>query len=345
MPTEKKAFDHPNFEVFTPDTLQPNTEMLLQDEIYIADYQKLISDLDNGKPWKSVGYVSFVTVARKTPHSIELSFCSDRADRVHDFFVSLPNDQIVDCVRAWKWDERPTLFVKSQWLEKILMRSNCIFGLIDAIGVGEKLTKGIAIDERLLKVRSGLDKIASRYSQIFFVSFSDSVLLKSHWSLGFFKTGVRYSYDPESFIHVFEEVKTLFKEALNLGVYGVFTQGINEYYNESLRHISESENHVCLNSIGAPFADLFAIEESARQVHKEMEKTCDLYLDESYFKSLKLNAKFRQSVLDWHSYNSRLRKAEAWYACVTCDEILQNLKPVRAQAGQGGNRVAVRRGG
>ena len=345
MPTGKNTFEHPNYEVFTPDTLQPNTEILLQDEIYIEDYRQLIDDLDNGKPWKSVGYVSFVTVERKTAHVIELSFCSDRADRVHDFLVSLPHDQFVACVRAWKWDERPTLFVRSQWLEKMLMRSNCIFGLIDAIRFGEKLATGIALDEHLLKLRSGLDEIASRYSQIFFVSFSDSVLLKSHWSLGFFKTGVRYSYDPESFIHVFKEIKTLFKDSLGLEVYGVFTQGSNEYPNESLRHISKSENHVCLNSIGAPFADLFTIDESARQVHKEMEKTCDLYLDESYFKSLRLNAKFRQSVLDWHSYTSRLRKAEAWYACVTCDEILQNLKPVRAQVGQGGNRVAVRRGG
>ena len=40
------------------------------------------------------------------------------------------------------------------------------------------------MNDNLLKLRSGLDAIASRYPQISFVSFADSVLLKSHWSLG-----------------------------------------------------------------------------------------------------------------------------------------------------------------
>ena len=324
---DKCIFDHPAFEIYSPDELQLNQELLLQDEIYIQEYKNSIIEQENGGKWRPFGYISFVAVNRVTAHIIELSFCSSVSVRFHELSILLPRDQIVTCVKAWNWDERPTLFVKSEWLEKTLLRSNCVFGLIDAIGVRKTLETGLAINEHLPKLRTGLDVIASRYPQISFVSFADSVLLKSHWTLGFFKAGVKYTYDPEAFLYVFTEIRTLFKESLGLGVYGVFTQGSNEYYNDSLMHISETKNHLCLNSLGAPFADLKSIDEAARQVYKENPIHCDLYLDELYFNSLRLDSKFKQTISDWNSYTMCISKARGWYARVSCDEILKNLKP------------------
>jgi hypothetical protein len=318
---DKRLFDTPDFENYTPEALK-NYELLLQDEIFIEDYRRSIIEQNNGKKWKPFGYVCFVAVRRVTVKTIELSFFPITSDRHHELPIVLPRDQIVSCVRAWQWDERPTLFVKSEWLEKTLSRFNCVFGLIDAIGVRRKLETGMAISEHLPKLRSRLDEIASRYPHISFVSFADSVLLKSHWSLG-----VKYDYDPERLLYLFTEIRTLFRESLGLSVYGVFTQGSNEYYTDSSMHVSK--NHVCLNSLGAPFADLFAIDAAARRAYKENPHSDDLYLDELYFNSLRLGYKFKQTVLDWNSYTMSINKARGWYARVSCDEVLKNLKPAR----------------
>jgi hypothetical protein len=320
---DNRVFNGPAFENYALDKLQ-NYELLLQDEIYIEDYKQSIADQDGGREWKPFGYVCFVAVKRVTLDAIELSFFPITSDRRHELPIVLPRDQIVTCVKAWNWDERPTLFVKSEWLEKTLSRQNCVFGLIDAIGVRKKLETGIAMNEQLRILRSGLDGIASRYPQISFVSFADSVLIKSHWSLD-----IKYAFDPEASLNLFTEIRTLFKESLGLAVYGVFTQGSNEYYTDSSMHVSETKNHVCLNSLGAPFADLFAIDDAARRAYRENPHTDDLYLDELYFNSLRLNSKFKQSILDWNSYTMSIGNARAWYAHVSCDEILKNLKPIR----------------
>lgn len=320
---DNRIFANPDFEHYSPDALH-NYELLLQDEVYIKEYKRSITDQNNGGEWKEVGYINFVAVKRVTPKIIELSFFPIRSDRRLELPIVLPRDQIVTCVRAWQWDEKPTLFVKSNWLEKTLSRFNCVFGLIDASEVKNKLETGVAINEQLPKLRSGLDAIAARYPQISFVSFADNVLLKSNWSLD-----VKHSYNPEALLYLFTEIRTLFKESLGLAVYGVFTQGSNEYYTDASMHVSETKNHVCLNSLGASFADLWTIEAAACRAYKENPHSDDLYLDELYFNSLRLDSNFKETILDWNSYTKRISKASAWYARVSCDEVLKNLKPAR----------------
>jgi hypothetical protein len=332
---DNHIFDNPDFEHYTPDALR-NYELLLQDEFFIEEYKSSITNQNNGGKWKPFGYVSFVAVKRVTAKIVELSFFPITSDRLHELTIVLPRDQIVTCVRAWQWDDRPTLFVKSRWLKKTLARFNCVFGLIDAIGVRNVLETGVALNDSLLKLRSGLDAIASRYPQVSFVSFADSVLLKCHWSLG-----VKCTYDPEMMLYLFTEIRALFKESLGLAIYGVFTQGSNEYYADTAMHVSKKiKNHVCLNSLGSPFADLKSIDEVARQVYKENPVHYDLYLDELYFKSLRLNSKFKQSVSDWNSYTMCISKTRGWYARVLCDEILKNLTPARQKLLTGSPRVA-----
>jgi hypothetical protein len=63
---DNRLFDHSDFENYTPETLK-NYELLLQDEIYIKEYKRSITNQNNGEKWKPVGYVSFVAVKRVTP--------------------------------------------------------------------------------------------------------------------------------------------------------------------------------------------------------------------------------------------------------------------------------------
>ena len=96
--------------------------------------------------------------------------------------------------------------------------------------------------------------------------------------------------------------------------------------------VSQTKNHVCLNSLGAPFADLKSIDEAARRAYKENPVACDLYLDELYFNSLRLDSKFKQTISDWNSYTMYISRTRAWYARVSCDEILKNVKPARPKS-------------
>jgi len=165
------------------------------------------------------------------------------------------------------------------------------------------------------------------YPQISFISFADSLVLKSHWTSGYFVDSTKYAYDPECLLYVFEEIQTLFRDVLGLESYGMFTQGSNAY-EDSLLHISQSKNHVCLNSLGAPFSDLKTIEETARKSIREgIHERYDLYLDESFFLSLKLSGDAKGlGRKQRYPYTTALGQVEAKYVCMSADDVLSNLE-------------------
>ncbi len=112
-----------------------------------------------------------------------------------------------------------------------------------------------------------------------FVSFADSLLIKGNWTVGHFRSDVSYTYSPEVFVHIFKELQAVYREVLGLDVYAILTQGTNEYYEDSLVHISSGKNHVSLNSLGVPFAQLMAIDTSVRTAIKAKEHgRFELYL-------------------------------------------------------------------
>ena len=80
--------------------------------------------------------------------------------------------------------------------------------------------------------------MARRYSDVWFISFADSLLLKSNWTVGHFESSVKYTYRPEIFFKLFAELRALYREELSLEVYASLTQGSNEYYDE-MSHTSQ----------------------------------------------------------------------------------------------------------
>jgi hypothetical protein len=106
-----------------------------------------------------------------------------------------------------------------------------------------------------------------------FVTFADSLLLKSNWSVGTFDSDVEYTYEPEALVNLFPQMSKIYDEVLGLKIYAVITQGVNEYYDESLIYVSPSANHVCLNSIGLPFAQLLAIDDAVRIALRRLART------------------------------------------------------------------------
>src|SRR5688572_10768319 len=105
--------EHSNFDIYTPDTLPLDQDVYLRDEAFAKDYEASFLALWDGKDWEPSGYVSFVAVKHVSPVSLELSWFPNIFDRFHEVTVVLPRDEIVYCVGSWQFDEKPSIFVKS----------------------------------------------------------------------------------------------------------------------------------------------------------------------------------------------------------------------------------------
>jgi hypothetical protein len=321
-------FKHAIFEVYDFNNIPLDTELYLQDEAVIEEYESSLLKLHNGGEWDFKAVVSRVTAKRITESSIELVWYVGVFDRWHEMPIVLPRDQVVICASCENYNEKPTIFVKSEWLINLHLKSNSVFGLIDADGIKTAINNGTLTRNRLQLLKSKIDELASRHCDISFISFADSILLKSHWTAGHFKTDVKYTYKPEIFIHLFRELQLIYREVLELNVYGIFTQGTNEYYDDPLLHISKTKNHVCLNSLGMPFAELLAIERAARKAIKDsIHSKQEIYMDAQYFKSLKLNYEFRRNRCGRNEYKSVMNtEVTKKYFYSSYDDVIANLK-------------------
>jgi len=198
--------------------------------------------------------------------------------------------------------------------------------MVDAINVKEALRNGDLTRERLIKLRNRIDELAERYHNVSFISFADSLIIKSNWTVGHFKSEVSYTYDPEVCIQITHDIKNIYKEILDLDIYAIFTQGSNEYYEDPETHISKSGNHICLNSLGAPFAQLMEIDHSARFAIKEkIHEAVELYLDEQFLYSLNFKLGFDRESLKSYKYYDRMTASSRIYFCVGWEKLLSNL--------------------
>lgn len=186
------------------------------------------------------------------------------------------------------------------------------------------LQRGDISLEKLVKLRKAIDNIARDYKNISFISFADTILLKSNWSLEYQDKNVKYT--PEIFFSLAQKIRREYKVHLNLDSYAIFTQGSNEYYESSLLHISKTKNHICLNSLGVPFADLLAIDEAARHnIRNKIHTPKSLYMDEHFYHSLKTD--FKKESLPNQNYKSKMQKECKSYYYDDLNNMIQILNP------------------
>jgi len=319
-------FEHNYFKRYEFDEVPLDQDIYLVDENFLEEYEKMMLAFFSGGTYEQVGYVSFVAARRINSQSIDLSWYANVSDRFHEVSISLPKEYFRICVGCQTCQEKPIIFVDSAWLEQIYLRAYSVFGLIDAIGVKEKLQNNGLQRDSLIELRNRIDELAKIYPDISFISFADSILLKSNWSVGYFKSPVEYTYHPERFIHLFGKLKSIYNTTLNLDIYGIFAQGSNEYYEDPLLHISESENHICLNSLGLPFAQLQAIDNAARSAIREKRHApANLYMDKLFYNSLKFRHAFRKHEGEHSRYDFRKADREDTYYYASYAHILENI--------------------
>ena len=320
-------FEHENFDVYSFESIPLNRDCYLMDEACMAEYEQYMLRIFSGSQEDPVGYISYAAVRAIRDSALELSWYPNVYDRFHEVAVTLNRADFIACVGSWRWSEKPHIFVKRGWLDALHLKRYSVFGVVDAIGVKDAIQNGTMTRDRLIALREAIDGLGKSYPQVSFISFADNVLLKSNWSVGHMNSEVRYSYQPEIFLPILKELQRIFSKILELSIYAVLTQGHNEYYDDAPLHISVSQNHVCLNSLGVPFAQLLASNDTARaNIHNEVHPPAEVYLDEQLFRSLRFRFEFmKEQRLKKYSYYHKMSKATAFYYTGQLQEILDNL--------------------
>ncbi len=227
---------------------------------------------------------------------------------------------------VYEYDEKPHIFVKSGWLSNLHLRPYSAFALVDAIGVRNALARQEIDKHKLVELRRRIDLVAEQHLGVAFVSFADSLLLKSNYSVGTFDSNVKYTYEPEAIVKLLPQISKLYADVLGLRIYAAITQGLNEYYDDSLLHISASANHVSLNSLGLPFAQLLAIDGAARNgIRQCIHDPAELYLDEHFYHSLRFRFGFEKHAQPSVPYRSPLSETPSSYFYCSLETILGNL--------------------
>ena len=330
---QKDRFRHPVFRTYAFGDVPTNREVFLADEVWIPEYETARIDLYNGGEFLNVGYISYAAVRSVTSNFIELSWFPNLSDRFHEVVVRIPREAFVACVNTPRWDERARIFVKSAWLARLHHRPYTAFALIDAIGVKAALAAGQLDGSVLVRVRDRIDRIAASSPEVAFVSFADSLLLKVNWFVGQYapETGysdVKYSYQPESLIKLLPLIAEAFREEVRLSIYSIIAQGMNEYEDVALLHLSKEGNHISLNSLGLPFAQLLAIDGTVRSAIRERRHpAAELYMDEQFFHSLRFSFAFKKEELPHAEYKAPMFSMSTRYVCTDCQTIIRNLEP------------------
>jgi hypothetical protein len=281
-------FAHGDFQHFEFEQVPLDRDVFLMDESWMTDWESAYVDLFDGKPFRNVGYISYAAVRQSSAEALEVSWYSNIMDRFHEVSVVLPRSAFVACIDVYNYDEKPHIFVKSEWLSGIHLRPYSAFALIDAIGVKNALRGGNLSGAKLIGLRDKIDQLADATPGVAFVSFADSLLLKANWYVGQYDSEISYSYEPETLIRLLPQVAEIYQDVLNMSVYATITQGVNAYEDKSLIHRSSAGGHVSLNSLGLPFAQLLAIDEAARSaIRAKKHAPHELYVDEMFFHSMR----------------------------------------------------------
>lgn len=321
-------FTRPQIERHEFNAVPASRDIFLMDEKWIPAYEAYIDDVYAGTDTEPPGYISYATVQAVGAEYLDLSWYPNIHDRFHEVRVRLLRKDFIVCVECRDIDEKPHIFVRSEWLDNLHRRPYSAFALVDAIGVKNALRNGELVEGKLLALRSALDDIAARYPDIAIFSFADSVLIKFDWTVGAFDTPVRYTYSPELMIELVGAVSRAFEESLGLNCYCCITQGFNEYSDGQVIHTSLEGRHISLNSLGLPFAQLIGIDEGVRKaIRSGRHAAAELYLDALYYRSLRWKFEFDRDGQPSGSYDSPLSHQPGQYYCLSIATTRANLQP------------------
>lgn len=294
-------------------------------------FDKALTRMFVGGKYPLVGRVGYAAARTIDTDVIELSWYPNLSDRFHEVKITLPRDQFVACVDCRTHDIKTRLFVKSEWLRALHLRVYSTFVLVDAIGIKRALRSGGFGKDKIVLLRKGVDRIADKNKQVAFISFADSLLIKANWRVGMYNSSIKYNYQPEALFGLLREIKALYKSVAGLEIYSVLAQGHNEYPGNAPVHISRQGNHLSMNSLGLPFAQLLAIDTAVRtSIKAGTHGPAELYMDEDFYFSLRFDSNFDRHAEPNSLYTAPMRTDAGTYYYGNLDRIISNLDERRA---------------
>ena len=322
-------FSSYSFQQFTFDELPLGRDTWIMDEAYIGEWEaewlKNVHGDVEASPYE-IGYITAVSIEEMTPAGADIQWYPNTHDRFHVVKTVLPREAFVAAALAYEYEKRVSVFVKSEWLRKLHLRSNSIFAMIDAVDMTPAMRSGAITHEKVIALRDALDAFTAGYPFISFISFADSLLLKTNWTAGMVDTDVQYTYVPESLLILFQQLQTLYRDTLGLEIYGVLAQGSNEYYDDPLLHISPAKNHISLNSLGLPFAQISLIEGAARKAIRAGEHPpMEIYMDSDLFHSLMFKNYERKDSWPSAPYKPKMTSEPGRYYYAMCEDLMACL--------------------
>ncbi len=322
-------FENSNIQTYRFDDIPPGMDLSLMDVKWMEGYMAaLVASIHETEDSSStIGYHAYAAVRAIDDDFIELSWYPNIFDRFHEVRITLPRAAFVSCIASWQYDYKPVIFVYGNWLTQIFLRKYTVFALVDAINVKRTLSSGELNRQKLVGLRNRIDSIARENPSVAFISFADSLLLKSHYTVGQHDGDIIYTYQPEKILRLLSDIQNVYHEVLGLNIYAVLTQGSNEYYDDELMHTSVSGNHISLNSLGLPFAQLQKIEYAAREAIKaKRHEPVDTYLDETFYHSLRFRFGFDKGALPKFCYDAPMTKEPCSYFPVNLRLLIDNLE-------------------
>jgi hypothetical protein len=303
-------------------------DLYLMDEKWMPAYKEALITLFRGGEYDNIGYISYAAARAVNLAAVELSWYPNIYDRFHEVRVILPRSEFVACTECWQYDEKPRIFVRSNWLTRLHLQAYSVFALIDVIDIKKGLANGKVTRPKLIALREKIDEISARNTDVAFISFADSLLLKSNWFVGQWDSNTSYTYDPEAVIKLLPEINAAYYDILGLSVYTIITQGSNEYCYDGLLHISAAQNHVSLNSLGFPFAQLWAIEGATRKAIRDGEHApAEIYMDEDFFRSLRFDHNVDKGSRSKYEYPAPMSCRSSHYFLDSRQKLLDSLRP------------------
>ncbi len=222
--------------------------------------------------------------------SSDVNIMITNTSRYHGVIEKLPRTKFVIGVHFWRYGKPVYVVVRQDWFEDVERRMFTLYALVDAIDMRALLEKqGCLEPNQVNAFGAGINNLARQNRDHVFLSFADSVIVKRRWSAS--DMGYEHTYCPERFLKLVEGVCRVFEDAFQLEAYAIVTQGSDLLDDDLVSATSKESNHVFFGSLGAPLANLFAIDKrvrSARGGDRQTEE--DLYLEGSMFLTLKFRS-------------------------------------------------------
>lgn len=147
-----------------------------------------------------------------------------------------------------------------------------------------------------------------------------------NWKIGRWDNPTAVIYEPETFVSLLSEIDDLYRAELGVGTYATLAQGNNDLFGDELFHSSATGNHISLNSLGLPFAQIAAIEHQARSnIKSKIHEPNQLYIDRQLFWSMNFKDWKWKQAIPTYGYDQKLVAKDGEYIAISRDALTTKL--------------------